>query len=459
MSKVRRKSSDSSIRPYLLKAKNEGILLSWDRYEGMLPQDELASIGLFCHDCLQGPCRLDPLAGDGVRTICGLTGEELVYRTIERLVSRYCDFEVLTDSLSCACDDNSGLISHAQRYLMKLKSKCGPGPAEGTAWQAGLGMLKKDYVNICLEGVSPGVINLLAGLARELEEEAKNKGAKGFNIVLAGDLNPDYPYPAVCNAGATEIALLTGLVDLYAVGAEGLGLGRNVVPFYHTVLVQAGQGTCKTKVKSWLAQAVDAYAKRDENKILVSEQIGAIPLVDLADQEIKEQMANGCIRGICILGGGSNLKVTEDVLICEAAVRLGSQNVLCLTYGNAAVTLGKYGYLAEGSLDSSGMIGKIFKREKSSLAYCVGSESEIVKIVDLVQKVGGNKVIALYPELTTGRDLLAAIALAGAGAQIFTAIKLPLAGSKEAASELSKLVTSVEASEFTDQALAFLGCI
>jgi ferredoxin len=132
------------------------------------------------------------------------------------------------------------------------------------------------------------------------------------------------------------------------------------------------------------------------------------------------------MKGICILGGGSNLKVTEDLLICEAAVKLSSENMMCLTYGNAAVTLGKYGYL---------------DKEQGALAYCAGSEADIVKILELVQKIGGEKVIALYPELTNGRDLLAALALADAGVQVFTAVKLPVDGSEEAAKEITAFIT------------------
>jgi len=456
--KVRRKSSDSSIKPYLLKAKNEGIKLSWDHYEGMLPQDGFGSLGLYCSDCLQGPCRLNPFAREEERTVCGMTKEELVYHGMHKMIAEYKDGFAEADSLSCGCDDKTGLVSAAQRYMTKLRGLSSSETTQEVCWQVGLGVLKEAYVNICVEGISTELLQMVEALAQELEAEATSNGAKGYNIVLSGNLNATHPYPAVSNTGGAEFAILTGLVDLYLVGMDGLGLGKNVTSHYPTVYALAGMDTCKTKVKEWLMQAAVAFGKRDRTKILPSEQIGSVPLVQLDYKQIKEAIDSGCMKGICILGGGSNLKVTQDVLICEAAVKLGAQDILCLTYGNAAVTLGKYGFLEEGSKEKAGIVAETLGKEKAALAYCVGSEEDVVKIIDLVQQVGGNKVVALYPELTTAKDVLAAFALAGEGAQVFTAVRLPIDGSSEAAKEISQYIRYEEASTFTDKALDLFGC-
>lgn len=77
MHQVRRKTMDSAARDYLLKAKNEGLQLSWNKYEGMLPQDGFSQLGLSCHECLQGPCRLNPFRPEENSTVCGLGKDEL----------------------------------------------------------------------------------------------------------------------------------------------------------------------------------------------------------------------------------------------------------------------------------------------------------------------------------------------------------------------------------------------
>jgi hypothetical protein len=429
---------------YLLKAENEGIRLSWDRYESMASQDSLSSLGLYCFDCFQGPCLLNSLSREEERTICGLTKRDLVYRGLQRMISKYSDPFYEGDGLSCGCENMTSLVAQAQRYMMKRKNVMDTNPIAGGSIEAGLGVLKKDYLNICVEGFTPAGLRYLSEVVTELAGEVRNKGAKGCHIVLAGDVSPQFAYPSVSNSGGVELAILTGLIDLYLVGTDGLGLGQNVAPYYHTVVAQAGQGTCKHKIRTWLLQAIEAYSRRDQNKILASEQSGAVPFVQLDPKEVKHSIENGCIQGICILGGGSNIQVTQDLLLCEAAVKLKSKDVICLTYGNAAVTLGKYGYLEE----SGG---------ENAVAYCIGAEDDIVKIIDTVQEAGKTRVVALYPELTTGRDLLAALTFAGMGIKVITAVKLPIYGDEYAHSEISDLIGYAEPSDYLDRVLKLFG--
>ena len=339
MRQVRRKIADPSVRTYLLKAKEEGIKLSWNRFEDMLPQDGFGRLGLYCFDCLQGPCRLNPFGKKEERTICGLTKDDLVTKALYRFIGAD-DLENDIDELDCGCEDKAGLVGLAGYQLEKLRKANGSRKVDGISRQVGLGVLKEDYINVCLEEVSPVVMNMIQQLAEDLNADAVTRGAKGYNIVVAGDISPTFPFPSVSNSGGTEFAVLTGLLDLYVVGKKGLGLGKNVVSSYHTQYVQPDQSVCKVKIRGWLTQAADAFSKRDNNKILASNQIGDAPLLDLNLDQIKNDLASGSIKGICILGGGTNVKMTQDALICEAAVRMASSGVKCFTYGNAAVTLG-----------------------------------------------------------------------------------------------------------------------
>ena len=442
MRKVRRKIADSSVKTYLLKAKEEGIKLSWNRFEDILPQDGFGRLGLYCHDCLQGPCRLNPFSEKEERTICGLTKDDLVYRGLFRLIANN-ELKADTNDLDCACEDNSSLLGLVSCQMNKMRIMNGSRKLQGITRQLGLGVLKEDYINICLEEVSPVVMNMIQIMAEELTAEAVSKGAKGYNIVIAGDISPTFPFSSVSNTGGVEFAVLTGLLDFYAVGPKGLGLGKNVVSYYHTLYVQADHSLCKHKMKEWLVQAADAFTKRDKKKILTSDQNSDVELIDLDKESIKKDMDNGNITRICILGGGTNVKVTQDALICEAAVRLAPKGVLSLTYGNAAATLGKYGYLQKTG-------------DSSALVSCVGAELDVVKILDLVESLDKEKIIALFPELTTARDLSVALAFAGAGIKVLTAINLPLDGSNEVGTEINELIRYCAPSDYVDKALKLL---
>lgn len=450
MRQVRRKTVDPSVRKYLLKAKGEGIKLSWNRFETMLPQDGFGRLGLTCFDCLQGPCRLNPFSREEERTICGRTREELVIKGLYRFLGNS-EFKLNADDMVRASEVNTGLIGLARVQFEKMKTECDSRLVEGTR-QIGLGVLKQEYINICLEEVSPVVMNMVQTLAQELSDEAISRGAKGFNIVIAGDIAPAFPFASVSNTGGVEFAVLTGLLDFYVVGSNGLGLGKNIVPHYHTFYAEANYGTREIKVRDWLLQAAVAYTQRDKKKILSSEEINEVELISLDKEQIKTNLEKGKIKGICVFGGGTNLKVTQDALVCEAVAKIAQEDVLCLSYGNTAVTLGKYGYLRNRSNSDSKLQGI----GKFPLVDCVGAEIDVVKIVDLVESIGSQKVVALFPELTTARDFMVALTLAGAGVKVLTAINLPLEGSEDVAEKIGKLITYCTPSDYVNQGLALL---
>ncbi|SHI25497.1 hypothetical protein [Desulfosporosinus lacus] len=451
MRQVRRKTVDPFVRKYLLKAKEEGIRLSWNRFEKMLPQDGFGRLGLTCFDCLQGPCRLNPFSREEERTICGRTREELVFKGLCRFLDNS-EFKLNQEDLVQAMENNTGLLGLARGQIEKMKTACASRQVSGITRQIGLGVLKQDYINLCLEEVSPVVMKMVQTLTQDLSEEAISRGAKGFNVVIAGDIAPAFPFASVSNTGGVEFAVLTGLLDLYVVGPNGLGLGKNVVTHYHTIYAEADYGASKIKVKDWLLQAAIAYTKRDKNKILPSEEINEVELIGLDNEQIKTNLENGEIKGICILGGGTNLKVTQDALVCEAVTSIALKDVLCLSYGNTAVTLGKYGYLRGSSPRDSVLVGK----GRFPQVECVGGEIDVVKLIDLVESIGSQKIVALFPEPTTARDIIAALTLAGAGVKVLTAINLPLEGSENMTEEIGKLITYCTPSDYVNQSLALL---
>lgn len=458
MRNVRRKTADPAARPYLLKAKNEGIKLSWNQYESMLPQDGFGRLGLTCLDCFQGPCRINPFSQTEERTICGLNRDELVYRSMYRFLSNgvpsrqnVVSVENQVNNKQAAAASESafgnftyvnGLLQLAGEQVARLKMLSTDQQTERTksegARQIGLGTLREDYINICLEEVSPSVLGLLEDLATEFRSQAVSRGAKGFNIVLIGDISPYYSFNTVTNQGGSELAILTGLVDLYVVGQYGLGLGRNVASSYPTVLVQASDAANRSEVENWFVQAAVAYTKRDAGRILASDQLQSADIGgELNLAELKAHLNQGTYHGVCILGGSSNVKISQDQLLVDAAAKLTEAGFLCFAYGNAAVTLGKYG-----------LLGKV---------TCLGSEIDAVKVLDLVSVLGTAKVVALFPELSSARDLAIALNAADLGIYVLTAIRLPVDGSTALAGEMGQLIEYAEPKEFINQALKRLG--
>ncbi|MDA8226769.1 MAG: hypothetical protein M0T74_03535 [Desulfitobacterium hafniense] len=495
MRQVRRKTAEPASRQYLLKAKTEGISLSWNNYESMLPQDGFSLLGLTCEKCLQGPCRLNPFRSEN-STICGLDRDELVYSSLQKYVAKNECNEVVVQLVNEIKDRASSwslnfnaLKSMASRYevegenpvlladglLAKFFSLStqpvrGKGvdsllalaqkqqtlkafanelaevlyPATGsTAREVGLGVLNPKAVNLCFEGASPVLLAQAQQLAEELKEEALSRGAvDGFNITLIGDISARFPLSSVTNEGSAEFAILTGLVDLYYIGQDAIGRGRNVAKSYQTVIVDSALVIDKLDLRDVFLRAAIAYTQRDTGKVLIAEEKELIEIsCNLDVPIIKAQLEQGVFKRVCLVGGGSNVKVTGDEVALKLAQAASANGVLCLTYGNAAISIGKYWAL---------------KGDSSFLN--IGSEFEASKIAELAQKLGPERVVAVFPELSKAADIQLALCLAAGGSKVFTGIKLPVDGSFSLAHDFEEILTYCEPKELATKVTAALVC-
>lgn len=61
--------------------------LAHDRYEAMQPLCGFGQLGICCHNCNMGPCRIDPF-GDGAKLgICGASADVIAARNLARRVA------------------------------------------------------------------------------------------------------------------------------------------------------------------------------------------------------------------------------------------------------------------------------------------------------------------------------------------------------------------------------------
>lgn len=500
MRKVRRKTTDPTARTYLLKAKKEGIDLSWNRLEKMMPQDGFGLLGLTCQECLQGPCRLNPFQLAETATVCGFTRDDLVFNglfrqvskvsrlaetthiLLQRLAQKISGDEVDQDSIKTkanswmitdetneyvswvkkaweltgplsglgqksAGDRLSSLFAASARYISLSKFNADllellNGTSKQTERRIGLSNLNSDSVNICFDSVSPAVLDLAAEVARELETEAVNSGIPGtYNLLLVGDFSLNHDCNVVSNQGAAEFALLSGMVDLYLVGRESISRGRNLTGKFQTILTECSVSITKEELKELFRQATESLKMRKKNFVNIDSDPVTVNIGYTFNPAIIENAGEkGIIKGLCIIAGGSNVKVTNDEMAVKVAKSLCAQNILCLSYGNTAVTLGRNGCLAKGEQKGSFMEIIQLDPSNNSSVYCLGGELAVTVAVELVQAISRLKVTAVFPEMTEACDLQAALAFANAGARVFTGVKLPLDGSEVLSKELGEVI-------------------
>jgi len=83
---IQKKSTDTSVEHFLVKAADQEIPLAWDRYEGQLPVCGFCEAGLSCRDCLQGPCISHPFRDASKKGVCGKDKNTLAVQSLLRLV-------------------------------------------------------------------------------------------------------------------------------------------------------------------------------------------------------------------------------------------------------------------------------------------------------------------------------------------------------------------------------------
>lgn len=83
---IQKKTADTAVEYFLLKAAESEMPLVWDRYEGQLPECGFCETGLSCRDCLQGPCISHPFRDSNKLGVCGKDKDLLAIQSLLRLV-------------------------------------------------------------------------------------------------------------------------------------------------------------------------------------------------------------------------------------------------------------------------------------------------------------------------------------------------------------------------------------
>jgi anaerobic carbon-monoxide dehydrogenase catalytic subunit len=84
---VKNRSVDPAAQQVLLHAHEAGVRTAWDRHEALQPLCGFGELGVCCHVCFMGPCRIDPF-GEGAQVgVCGATADLIVARNLARAVA------------------------------------------------------------------------------------------------------------------------------------------------------------------------------------------------------------------------------------------------------------------------------------------------------------------------------------------------------------------------------------
>lgn len=231
----------------------------------------------------------------------------------------------------------------ADRLQNKLKAAVF-GPTTASELEVNLGILKKDVPAILFYGpVSPLLKQKVAKAAEE-----KNVSVMG---VCTDPLLPPYRFFPVTTYVSQEIPLMTGAVDLIVTGSQFVNPSLAEVAKDWKVTVVPTDGLTQNADPDALAQkiveqAVQAFEMRQnitrDIPLVKESAVMGYSAADVDIKKIVKALDTGKIKGIAILAGSNNVKYTQDEVLVTVAKQFLANDILCISEGEASVSLAKY---------------------------------------------------------------------------------------------------------------------
>jgi carbon-monoxide dehydrogenase catalytic subunit len=218
------------------------------------------------------------------------------------------------------------------------------GDTSASELEVNLGILKKDAPTIVFYGpISPLLKQKVAKAAQE-----KNVSVMG---VCTDPLLPPYRFYPVTTYVSQEIPLMTGAVDLIVAGSQFVNPALAEVSTDWKVTVVPTDGLAQNPDPDAFAQKIVEQAQHAfEMRQSITRDIpmvkeSAVMGYSAADVDIKKIVAaldSGKIKGIAILAGSNNVKYTQDEVLVTIAKQFLANDILCISDGEASVSLAKY---------------------------------------------------------------------------------------------------------------------
>ena len=167
-------------------------------------------------------------------------------------------------------------------------------------------------------------------------------------------------------------------------------------------------------------------------------------------KKIAAALAGGKIKGIAILAGTNNVKFTQDLPFVTLAQEFLKEDILCVSAGDASVSLAKYGFLnpSQCKKHCSMAVAALLKNAGKNLPAVIdlgASENGGVAEFLLALAAAAKKplselpVLACFAEANRSAEAAEALSLVAMGVSTYFWPSLPVTGSPRTMEALSKL--------------------
>ncbi len=306
--------------------------------------------------------------------------------------------------------------------------------------QANLGVLDEDKVNIIVHGHVPFLSEKIVEWARKLEGEAKKAGAKGIKIAgmccTGNEVLMRKGIPSAGNFLAQEFAIITGAVDLMVVDVQCVMPSlAQVASCYHTKLVTTHEigkipgaehmpfnaETADEDAQRIVRMGIEAYKKRNLSRVEIPDirqemwggfSVEAIEEIfgclnsDKSENPLKplvDAITSGQITGVAAVLGCNNTRFKHDSMITRIAERLLQENILVLTGGCAAHSLGNTGMMCPEGTEK--YAGESLRKVLEAAGQAAGLGAAVPPVLHIGSCVDNSRVGALLTNLAAAANL------------------------------------------------------
>ncbi len=251
---------------------------------------------------------------------------------------------------------------------------------------ANLGAINKDMVNIAVHGHNPVLSDVVVDVAKEMEDEAKDAGAEGINIIgiccTGNETLMRKGVPMAANFSSQELVLSTGAVDLvvadYQCIVPSMAQLCSCLPTKMTTTmpnvrlpndthIQFREEDAEESARAIIRLAIEAYTQREDNENIFIPDIKNEVIAGFSLEQIEElcspynesdplmhiidNIKDGTIRGVALMAGCNNQNAVQDYNHVTIAKELIANDVLIVTTGCSAAALAKEGLMSSEALE------------------------------------------------------------------------------------------------------------
>ncbi len=247
------------------------------------------------------------------------------------------------------------------------------------ASEANLGVLDPEAVNLVLHGHNPVLSEVIVDVAREMEGEAREAGASGIKLsgicCTGNEILMRHGIPSCTHSVSQEMALVTGAVDAMVVDYQcimpsmsGVAecMGTKLITTMDLAKIPGAEHlpfteeTAAENARETVRMAIEGFKQRQGRPVDIPEHkskvvagfsteaiVGALAKVNAEDplKPLVDNIADGNIRGVCLLAGCNNVKVPQDSGFTTIARRMLEENVLVIATGCGAGALARHGFM------------------------------------------------------------------------------------------------------------------